>query len=353
MLEAVRPHAAHVGFEIPGPQVIHRDPDATLVAPGVTTATVSLHSDSVSLTFEPALLFVIHAGRLGFMVEDVRWRAANYRFGGTASARLERVPAWLAFDLASATVRQRIEQLITDMFAGTPFAERGYDPFRDEAIATHLEQLRARMGGSAGASTPSVPVGVRTAGASVMLLDGLVHREEGATIRIRAGARVRVSVWLRPPVDVQRLVAIDRARIDIQPAIELEVGEEVIGLSGFSMKVEACGPSIRVEPTDVNFVRYGRASTTFAALGALIGMLSELSTSSSAQDLVRGATLGPMALHSVTAGVLSRRLTLAAGLALERVRPRLKDAVPLVDWDALLCTPTGRPVLSGPLHGPR
>lgn len=349
-MQSLRVETGHVDYEIAGPSVLRRGPDVTLVSTERTRANLSLGAGFVRLSFQPALLFVVHRSGLGPIVEDVRWWGVDYRFGGSASAHLERVPAWFAFDLGTGLVRESIEPMIAALFHGTPFAGTGYQPFGDDDLLAHIGQIRQRLTGSSELGAPGVPLSVAGAGIVAFVEEGLVHQHEDATIRIHPRTQVRVDAALRPGLAAGRLFGIDRARFSLHPAVEIERRGETVALSGFALEVQSCGPTVRVDPSDVKFLRHGTASTTAVLFGAMIGVLAALGSHGSADTLAGGASIGLRGAETVAAGILSHDLTLAAGLMLEEVRPRLKKSAPLVDWDAMFCTTNGQPALGRPLR---
>jgi hypothetical protein len=351
MVDGFQVASGHIRGEIPANSVLHRDDDATLLSTSVTTATIHVSADRISLDFRPPLRFVVHARRLGFLVEDVHWRSATLRFGGNVSVVAERVPAWLAFDLATQRVHDTLVTMITAMFAGSAFVRRGYDPFHDAQLEENVRALMARISaGGPSTATPPMPV-LRGAGLSVTLTDAVVQRRDDAVLRLRPGTQARIDAQLRGDPTRGGLVGLVGARVSLNPPLEIESGDNTIALSGFHVRSESCGPTIRVQPEDLRFLRTSAGVATVGVLGGLFGLLVALREGGgrSPDAMVHGAATGLGVVDSLVARQLSEQFTAAAALALEQIRPRLKEAAPLVDWDALLCDSVGRPALVRPV----
>ncbi len=351
MFEGLQVAAGRVGFEIAAHTTLHRDADATLVTTARTLATIRVAPDHVAVGFQPPLRFVVHSPPFGALVEDVVWHRAIYRFGGGVTVETERVPAWLAFDLATTRVRSTLERTIGELFAGSAFARPGYDPFRDPDVVQNVQSLQSRFSGG-GSSMSAVPMPrLVSATVSVAVTQGVVQRRDDAVIRLAPGTRVVVDAVLSGGPTETRLVTISEARVRLDPPLQIESGANLIGLNGFAVLSGTCGPTIRVEPHDLRIERASRGASTLVLVGALFGLVAGLRAGggSEIQGVMEGAAHGAAVLDAIVAGQLSRQFTAAAVIALEQARPRLKEAAPLVDWDALWCDRSGRPVLDRPL----
>lgn len=340
--------SGQIRFEIAGGKVLHRDDDATLVTTATTQATIGVANDRVSIRFSPGLRFIVHARSMGWMIEDVQWYAASYRFGGGVTVETERVAAWFAFDLATRKVHDTLVQLITDMFAGSVFARGDYDPFRDGELAAHVQALQAKLSGGTTSGPPLPTPILRGAGITVTLPSGMQQQQGDAVLRVRPGTRATVDAELAGGPTEGKLVSIRRAWVRLDPPVEIESGGNTLELRGFSAGLEACRPVIRVERDDLRIAKpSGGAAVAmllFGALGALDGYAH-----GGPEGSLQGAGVGFKAVDGLAAGMVAEKFTAAAILALEQMRPELKRSVPLVDWDSLLCDAGGRPAMARPL----
>jgi hypothetical protein len=154
-LPDLRVESTRAAFHLAAGTILDRSADHTLVTESATRVSIHLSSHGVSIQFNPAVRFVIHPGGTGgllaHLVEDVRWSRAMYRFGvagrpplpepptptgpprvqsqaqnrhrgevarfrqahpSRVQLGLERVPAWTAFDAATARVRTMVEESV-------------------------------------------------------------------------------------------------------------------------------------------------------------------------------------------------------------------------------------------------
>ncbi len=332
--------------------VLHRDADATLVTTARTHARIDVANDRVSLSFAPALRFVVHSGSIGWLVEDVLWHSATYRFGGRVDIRTERVPAWFAFDFATSKVHDTLVKMIADMFAGSVFSNASYDPFRDNELAAHVQALQAKLSG-ASASSASLPAPIlRGAGITVTLPNAQQHQQGDAVIRVHRGTRATIDAELAGGPTEGSLVSVRRAHVRLEPPVEIESGGNTLVLRSFSVGLEACRPVVRITPDDLTVTKpSGGAAVAMLLFGAL-GALDGYSRGGGAEGSLQGLGAGFRAVDSLAAGMVADRFTAAAVLALQQMRPELKRSVPLVDWDSMLCDAAGRPALARPVGRP-